>query len=588
MSAIHVFTGKRLKDYAACADYDEKRGCCAQIQKYLRSPADGKVLSLVGFIGMGNTTMMAQAINEMTREELDKTCLMILSEADTLAQLEEEIRELDGEGYEYFFIDEITGLDDFVTACGSVFENIPGMARKKVVLTGSDSFGFILADRYGLRGRQKMLNTSRTNFHEFSRLLKFNDVKKYIRYGGSLLHKYSDDDTRLAGSPFASSEMLGAFMRRAFSLNISKTFRRNKDLPPDFNRAERLREEGLFTNAVSRVVAYMNERPVLDSLREMAPQYLPLFAKFIPQSGSLPPGETGRAIRPYEGLLKSLVEEYLECLEINSKIDKYITKADMAEILECLDAIGLIGKVSDVEWTDAEDVSAPRKSRRIIFRQPGLRCGIGRTLLRTVEEKRYLYIKKHVDLVTVSYRLNPAYQGIAKQEDALRKLCGAVWRELKEKILKDVVLLEATDIIADLNEKERLKENGGRYEAYKLICSAADSAAEEIDAVLFDKRTCEYRLFEVRFNKNSEKTYGSSLDDEHIGRLLESRLKGKIAAKTILYRGPSRLMRVDDSGEPRYKQTVLYNIEDFLNEIEADPISLFEDRRAKLMKEQKS
>ena len=90
------------------------------------------------------------------------------------------MRVLSQHGYQYVFIDEVTLLKDFIDSA-SLFSDIYAMMGMKIVMSGTDSLGFLLSTSDELYDRAYTIHTTFISFREYSRLLGIHDIDEYIR-----------------------------------------------------------------------------------------------------------------------------------------------------------------------------------------------------------------------------------------------------------------------------------------------------------------------------------------------------------------------------------------------------------------------
>ena len=65
------------------------------------------------------------------------------------------------------------------------YHDVFSMMRIKIVVSGTDSLGFAMANRDELYDRSVMIHTSFIPFKEYVRLLDIRSIDRYIEYGGT-------------------------------------------------------------------------------------------------------------------------------------------------------------------------------------------------------------------------------------------------------------------------------------------------------------------------------------------------------------------------------------------------------------------
>ena len=177
-----VVTGSSLSELYKQVDGFKKRSCMKILDFYLENNCTSRVCLLYGLRRTGKTTMLLQAISKLP---LDKTVYIKIMPSDDLSALERDMRKLQNAGYKYIFIDEVTLLKDFIDS-SSLFSDIYAAMGMKIVLSGTDSLGFLLSTSDELYDRAYTIHTTFIPFQEYSRLLGICDIDEYIRYGGTL------------------------------------------------------------------------------------------------------------------------------------------------------------------------------------------------------------------------------------------------------------------------------------------------------------------------------------------------------------------------------------------------------------------
>jgi len=86
----------------------EKRDCFEQVQKYINGSGYGRVCLVYGLRRTGKTTMLLQALNEMSEEQFGKAAYIKARSSDTMAAMNRDLKKLQECGYKYIFVDEVT------------------------------------------------------------------------------------------------------------------------------------------------------------------------------------------------------------------------------------------------------------------------------------------------------------------------------------------------------------------------------------------------------------------------------------------------------------------------------------------------
>ena len=217
-SEFHTYIrfGDALKKYAAPVAAYEKRDCIDDLKKYIYDESIEKVMILYGLRRTGKTTLIRQVIADMDEDDLRKTVFIQVKSGDTLADVNEDLRKLETAGYKYVFIDEVTLMKDFIEGA-ALFSDIFAASGMKIVLSGTDSLGFVFSEDEQLYDRCVMIHTTYIPYREFERVLGIKGIDEYIRFGGTMSLSgidYNED------SLFANSIRANEYIDSAIAKNI--------------------------------------------------------------------------------------------------------------------------------------------------------------------------------------------------------------------------------------------------------------------------------------------------------------------------------------------------------------------------------
>lgn len=169
-------------------DYPKKRDCYLELYKYVtENNLDyfGRICALYGLRRTGKTVLMNQCIAGLPSEEKEKSVYILCKETCDMMDMERVMDDLyENEGKRFFFIDEVTMIED-LQVYGHVLADYYRIIGAKVVIAGTDSFGIYMAKTDTLYDRAILIHTSQIPYAEFNRLCK-KDLDTYIEYGGTL------------------------------------------------------------------------------------------------------------------------------------------------------------------------------------------------------------------------------------------------------------------------------------------------------------------------------------------------------------------------------------------------------------------
>ena len=262
----NVVIGNKLIDLCSSVKSYKKRDCYKSLKKYFDNDFIGKVCILYGLRRTGKTTLILQMIQELS---LKKTAYIKIDTKDNMVGLLKDIKLLNDLGYQNIFIDEVTLMSDFINA-SSVLSDIYSMMGMKIVLSGTDSLGFMLADRDQLYDRNIMIHTSYIPFKEYVYLLNLHSIDKYIEFGGTLKIEnmdYDDPDYMNDEVSFKSDESTRKYIDSSIARNIQHSLK-NDCSGNYFNELRDLYDNNELTNVINRIIEDMNHRFLLKVIED--------------------------------------------------------------------------------------------------------------------------------------------------------------------------------------------------------------------------------------------------------------------------------------------------------------------------------
>lgn len=488
-----VRTGSMLAGMAASVQGLGKREVYDQISQYLYGNVRTRVCVVYGLRRTGKTTMLLQAIADMSEEDFAKAAYIKLRTVDEMDRLTRDLDRLYQAGYRYIFLDEVTLMEDFIDSAALLSDIYVPMGMR-IVLSGTDSLGFWFARDNELYDRERTFHTTFIPYREYSRLLDNRGIDGYIRYGGTLKAGETDfDDEELMeeGVAFRDDESTRRYIDTAICKNIQNSlscFAFGKY----FGHLRSLYEAGELTGAINRIIEDMNHRFVLEVLTR----------PFV----SHDPGITARNLKRerdpekrtniLEAVDKEAVTKNLmNLLDIRNKEEQQIgiTPSHIAQIKNYLEALDLIVSCP-IEYGTA----GMEKEERILFTQPGMRYCQAQALVHSLMKDEAFSM---LDQETISY--------------VTERLLG----EVRGRMLEDIILLETS------------KALGKAYGVFKLVFDSG-----EFDMVIFDKKRNACAVYEIKHSAQCVREQARHLLDEKKLRITVLRF-GKLKGRFVLYLG---------------------------------------------------
>ena len=100
--------GEQLRAFADPAKKLRKRECFQQLHDFIYGEEQNRVFILYGLRRTGKTTLIRQIFAEMSGENLGKAVFIQVTAEDTLANVNQDLKLLEAQGFRYVFLDEVT------------------------------------------------------------------------------------------------------------------------------------------------------------------------------------------------------------------------------------------------------------------------------------------------------------------------------------------------------------------------------------------------------------------------------------------------------------------------------------------------
>ena len=462
-----------------------KRECYQQLYDYIYGDVSDRVFILYGLRRTGKTTLIRQLIADMDMAMKSKSVFIQIQDTKILDDVNQDLRILEEKGYRYIFIDEVTLLNDFIEGA-ALFSDVFAASGMKIVLSGTDSLGFMFTEDEELYDRCIMCHTTFIPYREFENVLGIVGIDNYIQYGGtmSLSGKRYNDNAQI----FSSKKNTDEYVDSAIARNIQHSLK-NYEYADHFRSLRDLYEKNELTNAINRIVEDINHRFTIEVLtREFQSSDLRISAGNLRKDKKAPTDILDRIdISKVNETLKSL-------LEIKDKEERKIEIQDSHrfEIKEYLDLLDL---TVDIETRWMSDYN--RKEARTAFSQPGIRYSQAESLIKSLMQD-----DKFRDLSLVERK----------------RVTERILAEIKGRMMEDIVLLETK-----LSKKN--------CEVFRL-----QFAIGEFDMVVFDpeEETCE--IYEIKHSDKIVLQQCRHLLDKQKCEDTAFRY-GTIIGKYVIYRG---------------------------------------------------
>lgn len=472
-----IKTGAQLVNFCKSVSKWEKRECFGSLHDYIYGESNDRILILYGLRRTGKTTLVRQAIGEMPADMRAKTAFIQLNSRLTLADVNHDLKLLETLGFSYIFIDEVTLLGDFIEGA-ALFSDVFAAGGMKVVLSGTDSLGFVFSEDEQLFDRCQLLHTTFIPYREFERVLKVKGIDNFIEYGGTM--------SRL----FANKKSADDYVNSAIARNIQHSLKCYQH-EGHFRSLQQLYDAGELTSAINRIVEDVNHRFTMEVLTQ----------KFKSNDLRISASNLRRdRFRPTDILdrvdIGAITKRLKKLLLIRDKEEQsvIISDAHRTEIREYLDLLDLTCDIDVVNMSNLNE----RKVRTVLS-QPGLRYTQAAALIQSL-------------LLDEAFRNTAIAERMAIEERILD--------EIRGRMMEEIVLLET------------------KFARPEMQVFQLQFAVGEFDMVVFDPVHACCEIYEIKHSDKIAAEQCRHLLNPRKCAETEFRY-GRIQGKNVIYRGPS-------------------------------------------------
>lgn len=508
-----VRIGKELERFVKPVEKWRKRECYQKLHDYVYSDMHDRVYILYGLRRTGKTTLIRQMISDMDAAMRDKTIFIQIQDNKTLDDINQDLKYLEQKGYRYVFIDEVTLLSDFIQGA-ALFSDVFAASGMKIVLSGTDSLGFMFTEDEELYDRCIMSHTTFISYCEFEKVLGIVGIDEYIRYGGTMSPggKQYNDNTMI----FATKKSTDEYVDSAIARNIQHSLK-NYHNEGHFRSLRELYEENELTNVINRIVEDINHRFTMEVLtRDFKSNDLRISAGNLRKDRKKPTDVLDHIdIITVNETLKSL-------LQIKNKTEQSVVIQDVhrLEIKEYLDLLDLTVEIENRWMSDYN-----QKETRTVFSQPGMRYSQAEALVKSLMQ-------------------DDLFRNLSLEER--RRITERILEEIKGRMMEDIVLLET--MISKVN-----------CEVFRL-----QFAVGEFDMVVFNPKEGNCAIYEIKHSREVVPQQCRHLLDEQKCRDTEFRY-GPITGKYVIYRGATTTLA--EMGIDVVEDVTYLNVEEYLKEL---------------------
>ena len=500
----YIRIGEQLRNWAAPVKKYDRRECYKALHQFVFGEQQDKVFILYGLRRTGKTTLIRQILLDMTPEQLNKAAFIQVKSKDSLSAINSDLKYFEAQGYKYVFIDEVTLMEDFIEGA-ALFSDIYASSGMKIVLSGTDSLGFIFTEYEQLYDRCLMLHTTFISYREFENVLGIKGIDEFIRYGGTMSMGGINYNEK---SSFATKKSADEYIDSAIARNIQHSLKYYQD-GGHFRQLYELYRRGELTSAINRVVEDLNHRFTKEVLTQTYKS-----STLSSTASNLLRDRTA----PFD-LMDNIDSAFVldsikKMLDILEK-DEQTVEVDDSHAYQIREYLLLLDLIMEIDQLHFPNVNT--REKKVAISQPGLRYAQTEALISSL-----LLDEKFNELSAVDRR----------------RVLDRVMGTIKGRMMEDLVLLETK--LARPNKQ-----------VFQL-----QFAVGEFDMVIHDPESLTCEIYEVKYSKEVvPKQYRHLVSSDKCAET-EHRF-GQITGRYVIYRG-----------EPTKSEGVQYlNVEEYLKSL---------------------
>ena len=482
--STYVRIGSQLKSLAAPVKKYKRRECYSVLHDYVFGEQQDKVFILYGLRRTGKTTLIRQTILDMTPEQLNAAVFIQIKTKDTLSEINADLKYLEEQGYKYVFIDEVTLMEDFIEGA-ALFSDIYASSGMKIVLSGTDSLGFIFTEYEQLYDRCILLHTTFIPYREFETVLGIEGIDEYIRYGGTMSMGGVNYNEK---SSFATNKSAGEYIDSAIARNILHSLKYYQE-GGHFRHLYELFEKGELTSAINRVVEDINHRFTKEVLiKTFESNDLSISARNLLHDRNEPIDITQNIDKD------AITESVKTMLDILNK-EEQMVEVDDTHAYQIREYLSLLDLIMEIDLLHFPDVN--NREKITVISQPGMRYA-------------------QADALISSLLLDEKFNALSALQRG--RILERILSEIKGRMMEDIVLLET-------------KLANPKKQVFQL-----QFAVGEFDMVIYDPITLTCEIYEIKHsNEVVTNQYRHLINIEKCAET-EHRF-GTITGRYVIYRG---------------------------------------------------
>lgn len=467
---------------------------------------DGNICVLYGLRRTGKTTMMQQAIQNYASH----AAFYQIEPSDTMDDVNKTIVDSLDSHKDIICLDEITLASDFIEN-SAVLPDIFAKEGAKIIVTGTDSLGFMFSEERGLFGRTVKIDTTHIPLAEHNYIFDNTDIDDYIRYGG-LMRKGLDEHY------VYSYETAVKYLNSAVADNIAGSIDKSDNDGLGLSREQ-------TRTAINKLVELYSGKFNENVLKNFLPRtcVTAMNEDFLPSVH----GITSDMINHIVLESRNITRDFAASIDADGTMPQSISERTIDRLKKYL--------------TDMDVLSGIKKNTYSYTENTGWQNSVSEHTYYVIQPaiKYYHLLKAKEEVMNSEY-----YGGLNARQK----------RWLSEK-LEQQVFGDMTEQIIAFDTSKALE---GHYDIIKPVFFKNGRGYGEYDLLISNPKTCRYQLFEIKHRQRYDEAQARHLRDDFLISQMNHEF-GELVNKCVLYRGET--METEDS--------IKYlNISDFCREIE--------------------
>lgn len=461
------------------------RDCTRALESYMSGSFRNHACVLYGLRRTGKSVLMFQSM----LRRMDTSAYIFCSPEDTLDSLAEAMDSLWDEGVRNFFLDEVSFLPGFIDNGQFLADAYTGAGR--VVMAGTDSLSFRIAENTSLSGRIVKIHTTRIPFREHAMLTRITDIDEYAEHGGIL--SKNEDFTR--------------YPLRAIAFNIQNSLKYYES-GERFLVLKPLYDAGLLTTAIQNVVRDMNHRfsrEVIQGSWKLSDLTMARNSLHVPEARRF-----ARKIR-----LGSLFDEVTASLGVVYGVR--MTEDEVYAINRYLQFLDVVEPRLEIHENDIYPDTAEKRAR-------------------TAKELSWSWRRRHIHGAWTFLQPGLRWAQVLALMEAVRSQI-VLQKGFRDDFLNDLFAMIKSNAMGAMMEDIIVGETAASFshEASVFKLKLFDG---EIDMVILDKDSI--RLFEIKHSTRADSAFKKHVSDSGVLEILEERFGKKVDFCGVIYRGETR------------------------------------------------